>query len=102
MHEPVCSTKFSPKQAVITSLKIGDCSSRLLNDQYACGNIPGVEVIFKISFDPSAGDIREINSSAAKPADTMSSFQKIPYDFQVVVAFIEMIIWKSSSQQALL
>jgi hypothetical protein len=42
MHEPVRGTKFSPKQAIVASLKIGDNSPRLLHDQNSRGDIPGV------------------------------------------------------------
>src|SRR6188474_2305351 len=85
MYQLVCGTKFSPKQAIVASLKIGDSSASLLNDQYASGDIPCIEIIFKVSLDPSAGNICKINSCAAQPSDTVSVLQKILDDLKIII-----------------
>jgi len=90
------------KQRINMASEIGDSSTRLFNQKYACSHIPGMKPVLIESIIASTCHIGDIGGSRTQAAKPVRVFHKMVHASHKLLQVLEIGIGKSGSNQGLI
>src|SRR5688572_1539400 len=94
-----CGAKFSPKKEVFATTKVGNNTTRLLDDKCTSSYVPWLEIVFEKSFQSSRRHVGKICCCASQPANPVSLIKKSSDDLHVSTHLVESVVRKTCGEQ---